>query len=233
MLYQSGHYQYEQGPIRPPSEQGSLFVLVQRNCAFDCSFCGLYRGNRFTSRSRDEIFADIATMRSIYDEIKEESFRQGAGGKIDKGVQRAIAGPYMNSLKIRKGDVLDGEMITAMFRPESIDDQLKCYLYIADWIEHGSSNVFLQDADALVSRTPDLLAVLSRLTSTFPSISRVSTYGTGTSTSRKSVQELVELRDAGLSRVHIGLESGSDTVLRYVNKDTDVAHLQEGGRQCH
>ena len=56
-------YEYKEmeiGPIRPPSEADSLLLRVTRNCTWNkCKFCGLYKGQKFSARSVDEIKADI------------------------------------------------------------------------------------------------------------------------------------------------------------------------------
>ena len=60
---------YEVGPIRPPSEANSLLVRVTRNCPWNkCKFCNLYKGERFGTRSFQEIKADIDNISLIYGE---------------------------------------------------------------------------------------------------------------------------------------------------------------------
>ena len=51
---------FEQGPIRPPSERDSLLVRVTRNCPWNrCTFCGLYKGERFSRRPVTHVLQDI------------------------------------------------------------------------------------------------------------------------------------------------------------------------------
>jgi len=51
---------FEVGPIRPPSEAESLLLRITRNCPWNkCKFCSLYRGQKFSTRSVEEIKADI------------------------------------------------------------------------------------------------------------------------------------------------------------------------------
>jgi len=78
--------------------------------------------------------------------------------------------------------------------------------------------VFLCDGDALILSTPKLLRILSRLRERLPWVQRVGVYGDSRSVLRKSVAELVELRDAGLGIVYHGMESGDDEVLRRIQK---------------
>jgi hypothetical protein len=55
---------FEQGPIRPPSESGSLLIRVTRNCPWNrCTFCGLYKGETFSQRPVAHVLRDIDTVR--------------------------------------------------------------------------------------------------------------------------------------------------------------------------
>lgn len=78
--------------------------------------------------------------------------------------------------------------------------------------------IFLCDGDALCLANSKLLTILSRIAELFPECERVTTYGRASDINRKTEEELVELRKAGLAMVYIGAESGSDEVLKRVNK---------------
>ena len=73
---------------------------------------------------------------------------------------------------------------------------------------------FLQDADSLILKTDQILEILRHIKVRFPSIERVTTYGRATTLKRKSVEEFMQLKEAGLTRIHAGLESGSEKVLK-------------------
>src|SRR5690606_8308250 len=73
--------------------------------------------------------------------------------------------------------------------------------------------LFLADGDALVLPTDTLLAILSRARERFPRLERVSSYAMARNVAAKSDAELLALRDAGLSRLYVGPESGDDVVL--------------------
>ena len=70
-------------------------------------------------------------------------------------------------------------------------------------------SAFLQDADSLVLPVDDLVAVLEYLREKFPKIDRITTYARARTLKRKSVDDLRRLKEAGLTRVHAGMESGS------------------------
>ena len=57
---------FEQGPIRPPSESGSLLIRITRNCPWNrCTFCGLYKGELFSQRPVAHVLQDIDTLRAV------------------------------------------------------------------------------------------------------------------------------------------------------------------------
>ena len=66
---------------------------------------------------------------------------------------------------------------------------------------------------------------------TRPSLERVNAYAGPGSTLRKTGEELAALRRAGLVRLYLGVESGSDAVLRAVRKGVDAAGMLEAGRR--
>jgi hypothetical protein len=101
---------------------------------------------------------------------------------------------------------------------------------IALWLYFDAESAFLQDANSLIMRTPDLIQVITFLKKTFPSLSRITSYGRAKTAAKKSVQEFKEIHDAGLSRIHIGLETGSDNVLNYVQKGVTAKEQIRGGR---
>jgi radical SAM superfamily enzyme YgiQ (UPF0313 family) len=102
---------------------------------------------------------------------------------------------------------------------------------VALWLATGGESAFLQDSNTLIMRTPDLVQVISFLRKTFPSLNRVTTYGRSHTAARKSLAELKELKDAGLDRIHIGLETGYDPLLAYMEKGCTAKNHIEGGKK--
>ena len=82
----------------------------------------------------------------------------------------------------------------------------------------GVRRVFLADGDAMVLPTRRLLEILSDLRAAFPDLQRVSSYCLPRNLAKKSVEELVQLRQAGLQILYVGMESGDDEILKRVNK---------------
>ncbi len=78
--------------------------------------------------------------------------------------------------------------------------------------------VFLGDGDAMVLSTRRLMTLLQAIKDKLPKVRRISTYCLPRNVRNKTVQELQELREAGLSLAYVGAESGDDLVLQRVNK---------------
>lgn len=81
-----------------------------------------------------------------------------------------------------------------------------------------AERIFLADGDALCMATYKLLPILGAVSAIFPECSRVGIYGRAENILRKTDEELLELRQAGLGIIYLGAESGSAEVLKRVNK---------------
>ena len=197
---------FEQGPIRPPSEAYSLLLMVTRNCPWNrCEFCHTYKGQRFSLRTPEEVKRDIDTVQQMVSEIGALSWERGFGGKIDAGLANFI-----------------------LQHPHRFPEG---YRSVILWLYTGCRNVFLQDANNLVHKTKDLVEILIYLKETFPSVERITTYARAKTVSQKTVEELRDLYRAGLSRIHIGLESGDDTVLKSIQKGVTAEEHVDAGRK--
>ncbi|MEW6672210.1 MAG: radical SAM protein [Thermodesulfobacteriota bacterium] len=196
---------FEQGPIRPPNEAKSLLLRLTRNCPWNrCLFCPVYKGRKFSLRSVEEIKEDIRAARNIADDIKALSWKLGFSGDVTDAVVSAVLNDPGSSESSRS---------------------------VAVWLYYGTDACFLQDADNLIMRTEDLLSVLKFLKEKFPQITRITTYSRSRTVIRKSLDALRQIRAAGLDRVHIGLESGHDPLLRLMKKGITGAQHIEAGRK--
>jgi hypothetical protein len=90
---------------------------------------------------------------------------------------------------------------------------------------------FLGDANPLDLPTDFLVDVLMRLRERFPRLDRVTAYARASSLSKKSAEDLLAIHEAGLDRVHVGLESGSNKVLKLQMKGTSHAQLIDAGKK--
>jgi len=118
------------------------------------------------------------------------------------------------------------EMYTApqkKFKARSEQEVLEMIRRSGEMFGPSARRVFLADGDALVLPTHRLLRILQAISHEMPWVERVSSYCLARNLKRKSVEELAELRDAGLQMAYLGAESGDDTVLERVNKGESFA----------
>jgi radical SAM superfamily enzyme YgiQ (UPF0313 family) len=105
------------------------------------------------------------------------------------------------------------------------------YFYILNWMGGGGESVFLQDANTMVLTFDKLREILSYLREKLPQVKRVTSYGRVDSLLKFSVEQLTELKKAGLDRIHSGYESGADKVLALINKGYTKAQEIEAGQK--
>lgn len=91
---------------------------------------------------------------------------------------------------------------------------------------------FLQDGDAFVLQTEFLMQILEGIHKYLPNIKHVTTYARADSIARKSVSELRELKTAGIEHLYCGMETGSDLILRKINKGFDAATIIISGTKA-
>jgi len=204
-------YSFETGVYRPPSEGGSysLLIRVTRNCPWNrCEFCSMYKGEKFELRSPEEVKSDIDSIAAICNSLKSISWKLGHGGEINRNVAIALL-------------ERDPELNTNYG-----------FVMIYDWLISGGKTAFLQDANSLILPTEKLVDILKHLRKTFPSLNRVTSYARSKTLSQRKLEELVEIRKAGLDRLHVGLETGDDVLLKRIKKGvTSEGHIG-GGRKA-
>lgn len=195
------YHGFELGPIRPPSEANSLLLRITRNCPWNkCTFCGLYKDEKFSIRKVDHVRQDIDRVRFFVDEI-ETSIQASAAhsrnlASLQTGLNPADQMAFHTALTFMRG---------------------------------GMTSVFLQDANTLVIKPDDLVTILRHVRQAFPQIERVTSYARSQTIARISDEDLARLAAAGLNRIHVGLESADDEVLAFVKKGVDKqTHILAG-----
>jgi radical SAM superfamily enzyme YgiQ (UPF0313 family) len=193
----------EQGPIRPPSESKSLLLRLTRNCPWNqCLFCPVYKNTTFSRRSLAEIKGEINKLSETVNDIQRISSELGFEGRIT------------------------GTVISHIYPNKDYDP---IYRHVAHWLYFGEGSVFLQDANSLIMKPEDLADILTYLRQKVPGIRRITSYARSRTLARRNTDQMVMLRQAGLNRIHIGLESGYDPVLRIMRKGNTAAdHIKAG-----
>ena len=194
---------FEQGPIRPPSEAESLLIRITRNCPWNrCTFCPVYKSQTFSLRPVEHVMKDIDSVRDYINLLLEVRRRTGTISRND--VHQLIdSGP------------VDRQAFHAAY----------------SFVSGGMKSIFLQDGNSLIIKPHHLIAILHHLKKSFPTVSRITSYARSHTIARISDEHLKEMAEAGLNRIHIGMESGSDTVLKRVKKGVDKQTQVKAGQK--
>lgn len=91
--------------------------------------------------------------------------------------------------------------------------------------------IFLADGDALAIKTSELKKILTFIKENFPECERVGIYGSPKAILSKSLEELRELKSLGLGIVYLGVESGSEKILKMINKGVSRDEMIEAGKR--
>lgn len=193
---------FEQGAIRPPSEADSLLLRLTRNCPWNrCTFCRIYKRQDFSLRFVENIIQDIDLIHTYVGRIRQIV---KPGGKVD---QEAINTLY-NSFETKDRVAFNAAM---------------------NWYASGMESIFLQDANSVIMKPDDLVFLLEYIRHCFPETQRITSYARSHTLARIKAHDLECMARAGLNRIHVGMETGSDKVLKRIRKGvTKEIHIRAG-----
>jgi radical SAM superfamily enzyme YgiQ (UPF0313 family) len=119
------------------------------------------------------------------------------------------------------------------FRVRALTDTLEDIARAGAAVGDDVEKLFVADGDALVLPMDHWLPILSLARDVFPRLRRVSCYAMARNVLEKTDDELRALREAGLSLLYIGPESGDDATLKKIAKGDDAAAHVEAARRAH
>jgi radical SAM superfamily enzyme YgiQ (UPF0313 family) len=211
----------EMGPMGSIGEVGSLFLRINRNCPWNkCLFCPVYKDERFSARNPEQLKGEIDTVDSIRGLLVKTSWEVGLDGRIDRRVVQETVARHPK-IYGRYPDHLTREQWSAS----------QILNHVSTWLINGAKRVFLQDANAPAMKPADLARVLKYLKEVFPTVDTITCYARSKTFSRRSVEELKGLKEAGLSWCFVGIESGCDEVLKTMKKGVTMEEHIDGGQK--
>ena len=129
---------------------------------------------------------------------------------------------------VKPGGYADSETINTLYNSFQEKDRV-AFNAAMNWYASGMKSIFLQDANSLIMKPDDLVFVLEHIQKCFPYVDRVTSYARSHTIVRIKQNDLQKIADAGLNRIHVGMESGSDTILKKIKKGaTKAVHIKAG-----
>lgn len=104
-------------------------------------------------------------------------------------------------------------------------------LYEARQMYGHVERIFLADGDSIVLPMEKLTQILLKIKELFPECKRVSAYATPKDILRKSPEDLKELKSLGMGIFYMGIESGSDLILKEIQKGVTSEEIIEAGQK--
>ena len=141
---------------------------------------------------------------------------------------------YSLLLRVTRGCPWNKCLFCAMYKDIPFErrplEEIKEDIEKAGELYGGSTRwTFIGDSNSLVVKTAIFAEVLSSLYATFPRLERVTSYARAKTILKKDLSELKQLREAGLTRLHVGLESGDAETLEFIRKGATPEDMIEAG----
>lgn len=159
-------------------------------------------------RPLNEIKSDINAMAALTNDLKSESIRLGRNGQITREAILALLDRSPDLNYHQGADML------------------------IQWLLSGGKTAFIQDGNSMIMPPRDLMQALTHLKTTFPSINRITTYARAKTIAQRSLEDLKAIKAAGLNRVHLGLETGDDDLLKQIKKGVNAHGHITGGKKA-
>ena len=105
------------------------------------------------------------------------------------------------------------------------EDLLAAQNYYGSFIE----SLFFPDGNTIIMKTDQLVEIFEYARFLFPHLQRITVYGSARFVNKKSQEDIMRIKEAGLTRVHMGMESGDDEVLRRICKGATADEVVAAG----
>jgi len=116
---------------------------------------------------------------------------------------------------------------TLKFKPRPVEE-VKSDIDKAAQIYKGAKTVFIADSDSLVMK--NIVEIIQHIQMRFPNSNRITSYARAKTLMNLGSKRLKKIKKAGLTRVHIGLESGDEATLDFMQKGASPDEMIAGGK---
>jgi radical SAM superfamily enzyme YgiQ (UPF0313 family) len=116
------------------------------------------------------------------------------------------------------------------FRTRPVDEIKSEITISAAFLGDRVRTLFFPSGNTIAMPTHDLAEICQFARESFPNLERITVYGSARFILKKGLDDMKKIAEAGLSRIHLGLESGDDIVLERVKKGSTAAEQVEAGR---
>ncbi|MHA2398495.1 MAG: radical SAM protein [Promethearchaeota archaeon] len=192
---------FEIAAVRPPTENFSLSIATQFNCPWrKCAFCG----SSIPSKTR--------------------KFQQRTLEDVKQDINNAAE---LNENIVESGSINPAKALSILPNNPELSN---CIYHLIYWhLYTNGTTAFLGGANPLIYKEIFLVEILNHLQNRFPTLNRITSYGRTRTASKKNPEYFSNLHNAGLDRIHVGLESGANSVLTFMNKGvTSEGHIIGG-----
>lgn len=116
------------------------------------------------------------------------------------------------------------------FSARNVSDIKEDILKARNTYGNGVKTMFFPAGNTIAMKTDDLCAICRFARKVFPRLERITVYGSSQYIYKKGLKGLKSLADAGLSRIHVGLETGDDIILKQIKKGTNSRQQIDAGK---
>ncbi|MEW6674254.1 MAG: radical SAM protein [Thermodesulfobacteriota bacterium] len=118
------------------------------------------------------------------------------------------------------------------FERRPVEDVIQDIKTAGKFYRHSAPTIFLGDSNSLILDPDALKKILTRIYQNFPDVQRVTSYARARTLGKMKMEDLQKLRAAGLTRLHVGLETGDPELLLEIRKGATPEQMVAGCRRA-
>lgn len=117
------------------------------------------------------------------------------------------------------------------FRIRPLEDIKEDLMAAREYYGPLVASVFFPDGNTVIMKTEQLVEIFRFARELFPQLERITIYGSARYVNKKSQDDLNRLKQAGLTRIHMGMESGDDITLQRICKGVTAEEIITAGQK--